>query len=271
MAMILACALSLAALSVIMAGTWLIARVPGRSGWIDAIWSLAVGLVGAAAALIPLRGGLMPRQVLVAGMVALWALRLGGHIALRTAGHGDDPRYTELRREWGDRFAMRLFLFLQIQAFAAWLLVICMMLAAHRPAPFPVWSDGAGATLLIIAVAGEGLADAQLRAFRKLPANKGRICDSGLWGLSRHPNYFFEWLGWSAYALIAIGPDGLWWPGRIALSGPVFMYWLLVHVSGIPPLEAHMLRSRGEAYRRFQKRVSAFWPIPLFHRSGEAP
>jgi steroid 5-alpha reductase family enzyme len=104
MELILPCALSLAALSLIMAGAWLVARVPGRSGWIDAIWSLAVGLVGAGAALVPLDGTIAPRQGLVAAMVALWGLRLGGHIALRTAGHGDDPRYAQLRREWGSAF-----------------------------------------------------------------------------------------------------------------------------------------------------------------------
>jgi steroid 5-alpha reductase family enzyme len=100
MLMILPCALSLAALCVIMTGGWAIARIPGRSGWIDAIWSLAVALVGSGAALAPLQGG-TPRQGLVASMVALWGLRLAGHIAWRSAGHGDDPRYAELRREWG--------------------------------------------------------------------------------------------------------------------------------------------------------------------------
>jgi steroid 5-alpha reductase family enzyme len=264
MELILPCALSLAALSLIMAGAWLIARVPGRSGWVDAIWSLAVGLVGAGAAMVPLDGTIAPRQGLVAAMVALWGLRLGGHIALRTAGHGDDPRYAQLRREWGDRFPARLFAFLQVQALAGWLLVLCVMLGAHRPSPFPAWSDIAGGLVLIAAVAGEGLADAQLRGFRKAPANKGRICDTGLWALSRHPNYFFEWLGWVAYAVIAIGPDGLWLPGWLALTGPLFMYGLLVHVSGIPPLEAHMLRSRGDAYRALQRRVPAFWPLPRF-------
>jgi steroid 5-alpha reductase family enzyme len=265
----LLCASSLITLSAIMACAWAFARTPGRSGWIDAIWSLAVGLVGAGFALVPLGGATGPRQDMVAGMVALWALRLGGHIALRTAGHGDDPRYAQLRREWGDRFSARLFLFLQIQALAAWLLVVCVALAAHRPGPFTAWSDGAGALVLMTAVAGEGLADWQLRAFRKAPGNPGGICDGGLWALSRHPNYFCEWLTWLSYALVAIGPDGAWWPGRLALAGPVFMYWLLVHVSGIPPLEAHMLRSRGEAYRAYQKRVNAFWPLSRPSSSGE--
>jgi steroid 5-alpha reductase family enzyme len=149
------------------------------------------------------------------------------------------------------------------------LLVLCVMLAAHRPAPFPGLERPCGCLAAGAGRGGEGLADGQLRAFRKAPANWGLICDTGLWGLSRHPNYFFEWLGWVAYALIAIGSDGSWWPGWLALGGPVFMYWLLVHVSGIPPLEAHMLRSRGEAYRVLQKRVSAFWPIPRRFFSGE--
>lgn len=255
------------ALSLIMALAWVVGRLPGRSGWIDAAWSLATGLVGAVVALVPVADGVTPRQGLVAGMVALWSLRLGGHIALRTAGGGDDPRYAELRRAWGPRFAMRLFLFLQIQAVAAWLLVVCVMVAARNPAPIWAWSDLAGAALLALAVLGEGVADAQLRAFRKDPAHDRRLCDTGLWGLSRHPNYFCEWLGWVAYALIAIGPDAAWQAGWLALLGPVFMYWLLVHVSGIPPLEAHMLRSRGEAYRALQRRVRPFWPIP--RPSGE--
>jgi len=269
MTMILLCAWGAAALSVIMAGAWGIARRPGRSGWIDVIWSLAVGLVGAGLSLVPVQGAISLRQELVAGMVALWSLRLGGHIAMRTAGHGDDPRYAQLRREWGENFSGRLFLFLQIQALAAWLLVICVILAAHRPGAFPAWSDGAGAVLLVLAVLGEGAADRQLRAFRRRAGRQGGICDTGLWGLSRHPNYFFEWLGWCAYALIAIGPDAGWGPGWLALLGPLFMYWLLVHVSGIPPLEAHMLRSRGPAYQRVQRRISAFWPIPRLRSQGE--
>ena len=78
-------------------------------------------------------------------------------------------------------------------------------------------------------------------------ANK--VCDKGLWGWSRHPIYVFEWLGWVAYPVIAISLDPYWWPGWLALIGPVLMYWLLVHVSGIPPLEIHMLKSRGQAFK----------------------
>nr|HAQ95548.1 hypothetical protein [Afipia sp.] len=86
--------------------------------------------------------------------------------------------------------------------------------------------------------------------------------DTGLWGWSRHPNYFFEWLGWLAYPLFAIdfGGDFPW--GFAALAGPICMYWLLVHVSGIPPLEEHMLRRHGSKFHDYQSKTSAFFPYP---------
>jgi steroid 5-alpha reductase family enzyme len=254
-------------LSIAMSAAWIVARKRGRSGWTDVIWSYAVGAAGVGAALVPIDGPPGFRQWLVAALVAGWSLRLGTHIATRIHRGVDDPRYAELREMWGEHFPARLFAFLQIQAAAAWLLTLSVLVAARNPAPAPAWSDMAGATLLIGAVVGEGVADAQLRAFRHRVSNRRRVCDTGLWSLSRHPNYFFEWLGWAAYAVIAIGPDGRfgWMWGWLALSGLGFMYWLLVHVSGIPPLEAHMLRSRGEAFRDTQRRIRAFWPLPRRH------
>lgn len=258
------------ALAAAMAFAWSVARHEGRSGWTDAVWSLAIGAAGVAAAIVPVDGGAPSvRQWLVALLVGGWSLRLGLHIARRTAKGGDDPRYAELRREWGDGFARRLFLFLQIQAAAAWVLVVSVLVAARNPAPGLAWSDAAGAVILIAAVIGEGVADAQLSAFRADRAHRGRVCDTGLWGLSRHPNYFCEWLGWVAWPVIAIGPAGAWGWGWLALSGPAFMYLLLVHVSGIPPLEAHMLRSRGDAFRDVQRRIRAFWPVPLRVPAGK--
>jgi steroid 5-alpha reductase family enzyme len=260
-----------AGLSITMTVAFFLAVGSGRSGWIDAIWSFAVGLFGVAAALFPF-AGMMPRQWLVAGLALTWSLRLGVHIAARTAGSpADDPRYEQFRREWGADFRGRLFWFLQIQAMAALLLVLSVMAAAHNPAPGLGLGDWIGIALLLAAVLGEALADHQLTAFRADPANKGKVCDVGLWGLSRHPNYFFEWLGWLAYVAIAIDPSGGYPWGWAAVAGPILMYWLLVHGSGIPPLEAHMLRSRGEAFRRYQARVNAFWPGPprAAHPTGE--
>ena len=254
------------ALSLAMTIVWIAVRRGASSGWVDAVWSFLVGAAGVIVSLAPLEDWDVDAQrpLIVAALAAAWSLRLGLHIVARTRGGGEDPRYAALKDEWGDRWAGQMWKFLQIQAAAALLLATTIFLAARNPAAGLQWSDIAGVLVLIAAVIGEGVADAQLTRFRNDPANKGKekVCDVGLWSLSRHPNYFFQWLGWKGYAVIAIGPDGTWFLGWAALAGPALMYWLLVHASGIPPLEAHMMRSRGAAYAAYRKRVNAFWPGP---------
>jgi steroid 5-alpha reductase family enzyme len=248
-------------LSLLMAGAWIVQQRTGNSGWVDTIWTFALGLVGAAGALWPVAGTAPnARQWLVAALVAIWSLRLGLHIAVRTAGIADDPRYAAFAREWGGDSPRRMFVFLQNQGFGSIPLVFSIFVAAHFPHAMLRPQDFLAALILLSGIAGEALADAQLKRFRQRPANQGRVCDVGLWRWSRHPNYFFEWLGWLAYPVIAISPDYGW--GWATLLAPAFMYWILVHVTGIPPLEAQMLRSRGERYRDYQSRTSLFFPMP---------
>jgi steroid 5-alpha reductase family enzyme len=249
------------ALSILMALAWAVRERTGNSGWVDTIWSLAAGLVGAGSALWPL-GGQAPdaRQWLVAGLAAAWSLRLGVHVAVRTRGISDDPRYAAFAKQWGADSRRRMFVFLQNQAVGSIPLVFAIFVAARFPHPALRLQDCLGALILLAGIAGEALADAQLRKFRDDPANKGRVCDTGLWRWSRHPNYFFEWFGWLAYPVIALSPDYPW--GWATLLAPAVMYWILVHVTGIPPLEAEMLRTRGERYRDYQARTSAFFPLP---------
>lgn len=260
-----------AALSLVMTGAWAAVLRGAGSGWIDAAWSFALGAAGVVLALLPVAGWPSDpwRRLAVAGLAAAWSLRLGLHIAARTQRGGDDPRYAQLKAEWGATWRWRLLLFLQIQAGAALLLAAVIFLAAHNPEPGLRWSDLLGGLVVAAAILGEGIADAQLARFRADPANAGRLCDTGLRSVTRHPNYFCQWLGWAGYAAIAIGPDGSRPWAWAALAAPILMYWLLVHASGIPPLEAHMLRSRGQAFRDYQHRVNAFWPGPP--RRQEAP
>jgi steroid 5-alpha reductase family enzyme len=249
------------ALGLVMTVAWLIWRRTENSGWVDTTWTFGLGAIGAAGALTPaLTGSLTERQILVAAIVAWWSLRLGLHIAHRTARIVDDPRYAKLLRAWGADAPLQMFLLLQKQALVSIPLGVSMVIAAWNPVPGLRIADFVGAVVLIIGIAGEGLADRQLRRFRADPANRGQICDSGLWSWSRHPNYFFEWFGWLAYPLIAIGPTYPW--GWSALAGPACMYWLLVYVSGIPPLEEHMQEVRAEAFREYRARTSKFFPSP---------
>ncbi len=252
-------------LSVLMAGAWMVQQRTGNSGWVDTIWTFAVGLVGAGSALWPVADAAPnPRQWLVAALVAIWSVRLGLHIAVRTAAITDDPRYAAFAREWGVDSPRRMFVFLQNQGFGSIPLVFAIFVAARFPLTALRFQDYLGALILLIGIAGEALADDQLRNFRIDPANKGRVCDVGLWRWSRHPNYFFEWFGWLAYPVIALSIDHpLHYPwGWATLLAPAFMYWILVYVTGIPPLEEQMLRSRGDRYRAYQSRTSVFFPLP---------
>src|SRR6266851_4783581 len=248
-------------LSILMAGAFLVQQRTGNSGWVDTIWTFALGLTGAGSALWPVAGDAPnARQWLVAALVAVWSLRLGVHIAARTTEITDDPRYAAFAREWGVDSVRKMFIFLQNQGFGSIPLVFAIFVAARLPGDALRLQDYLGALILLAGIAGEALADAQLKRFRTDPANKGRVCDAGLWRWSRHPNYFFEWFGWLAYPVIALSPDYLW--GWATLLAPVFMYWILVYVTGIPPLEAQMLRSRGDRYRDYQSRTSQFFPLP---------
>ena len=250
-------------LSLAMMLAWVLQRRLGNAGWVDMVWTLALGLAGVVYALAPTDVAPLPgpRQLLVAALVALWSLRLGVYLARRTRGRAEDSRYAALRTEWGTGFEFRLFLFLQEQAAGAILLAFSMLLAARNPRPLGL-GDAAALLVLAVAIIGEFVADAQLDRFRVAAPGRRGICDIGLWRWSRHPNYFFEWLSWLAYPLFAIDLSGAYPWGWLALTGPMLIYWFLAHVSGIPPLERQMLETRGDAYRDYQRRTRPFLPLP---------
>ena len=235
-----------------------VALATGQSGRIDAIWAFATGLAAVIAAVAS--AGEEPRRALVCAMAAAWSLRLGFSLWRRATSGGDDPRYAALKQSWGAAAPQRLFVFLQLQAVASWPLALTAWCAAGAPRPAPDGRDGLAVALLAVALAGEAIADQQMASFRRAPANRGRICDRGLWAWSRHPNYFFEWMTWLAYPIMAVGAG---YPaGWFALLGPLVIYVLLVHVSGVPPLEAHLMRSRPAEFATYAEKVSAFWPRP---------
>ena len=192
-----------------------------------------------------------------------WSLRLAVHLARdRVIGRPEEGRYVELRRRWGrgGSGAGAFFVFFQAQALLAAVLAVAMVVP-FVAAP----ADGARGALRWLALAlgvaalgFEAIADAQLAAWKRDPANRGRVCDVGLWRYSRHPNYFGEWSLWVAYALYALAHP---W-GAIAALGPIIIFASIWKVTGIPATEAQALRSRGDAYRRYQETTSVFVPMP---------
>jgi steroid 5-alpha reductase family enzyme len=228
-------------------------RTRCNAGIVDVIWSFGVG--GAAVFVAATGAGAVLPRALLAVLGGLWGLRLGLHLWLRVRGEPEDGRYANLRKRWGNDqrkwFAMFQFQALLITLFALPFLAV----AANPQAAWNGWFI-AGIAVWLLTVAGEGVADRQLARFRADRANKGKTCRSGLWRYSRHPNYFFEWLHWFAYVLLAVGSPIAW----LAWSGPIVMYAFLRWISGIPYTEAQALRTRGEDYARYQRTTPMLFP-----------
>lgn len=263
--MLVALAVVLVFMLVVMTAAWATVLKANNSGWTDVFWTFGTGVSGVVAALSPWTwidgtGAPSARQMLVAALVAIWAIRLGSYIAIRVTRTAEDSRYKMLKDQWAPHFGRNLFGLCIVQAPATTLLCASIAAAALRPGEGLTPTDFIGAAILVIAIAGEGLADQQMKAFRTMEANHGKVMDKGLWGLSRHPNYVFEWFGWVAYPIMAIDLTSQWAWGWAALIAPIVMYLILTRLTGVPPLEAAMIKSRGRSYEDYQKRVGGFFP-----------
>lgn len=241
--------------SVAMVLVWLWALKIRNIGIVDVAWAALMGIAGLFCAYMG--SGSMTARAALAAFAGIWSLRLFLALLQRVSHEPEDGRYQALRAEWQGS-PVKFFVFFQGQALVVTLFTLPFYAAAANTAMQPgIWLYSA-IGFFSLSILGESLADRQLAAFRSNPDNRGITCRTGLWAWSRHPNYFFEWLHWFAYVCLAVGGAyfGMSW------IGPVVMLAFLYRVSGIPWTEAQALRSRGEDYRRYQREVSAFFPMP---------
>jgi len=232
------------------------------AGIVDVGWAALLGLLALYYGFVGAEETL--RGVIVGLMGSIWAFRLAWYLFFNRVykAKEEDGRYRTMREYFGASAQPAFFAFFQIQATWAVLFSLPFLAVALTPGPLGIF-DLIGVLIWAIAVGGETLADAQLAQWRANPKNKGRTCRAGLWRYSRHPNYFFEWVHWFAYLVIAIGTS-LWW---MTFLGPILMIVFLFYVTGIPHTERQALKSRGEDYRRYQQETSIF--IPWFPKSGK--
>jgi len=238
---------------------WLVQQRTKNAGIVDVGWAFAF---------MPVVGLFVWRSTscacgwgVTAAIVVAWSLRLGSYLVSRGAATGhEEGRYKDLRARWGNRASAKFFIFFQAQAFLVAILASAFVVPfIVEPAPGTWWLRALGGAISIMGIAGEGIADAQLARFKRDAANRGLVCDVGLWSWSRHPNYFFEWCVWIGYAVYGLA-FGAW--GLIAIAPQAIIAASIFGVTGIPPTEAQAIRSKGDAYREYQKRVSRFMPMP---------
>lgn len=253
---------SLAACCSIMFLVWIWAVKIKNGGVVDIFWSYNFPVI---AIILLISGqGYEPRVYLISGMVLVWGIRLGTHLAKRVISHihEEEGRYAQLRKEWAPHEDRKLFWFFQAQGISNVLLALPFFIITANKNEGLITLEYIGFALWITALTGEAVADWQLDRFKRNPDNKGKVCDIGLWYYSRHPNYFFEWMIWVSYFIFALGsPYGYW-----AVTSPAIILYLLINITGIPATEEQSLRSKGELFRRYQQTTSAF--IPWMKKRG---
>jgi steroid 5-alpha reductase family enzyme len=198
-----------------------------------------------------------PRHVLIFALLCLWAIRLTGNWALQWHGlEHEDWRYRDIHRQAGAFYWPVSFLGIHL---VPTVLVFLGSLAlwptlSDRNGQF-VWLDGIAALIMLAAVLTEGVADLQMRRFRRRPDAREQEIPPGLWSFSRHPNYFGEvsfW--WGLYLFVPLAYPAFWW----TIVGPIAILSLFLGVS-IPLMERHLL-TEHPTYTEYQRRVSAFFP-----------
>ena len=200
---------------------------------------------------------LQTADFLLLAMCAVWALRLGLFLFWRIHKDGSDKRFNEIKPSFM-RFLMAwsvqgLWVFLTLSA----VLIVVSAPGNHAVSAFTV----VGGLIWLAGFAVETAADAQKRAFKANPANKGRFIQSGLWARSRHPNYVGEITLWGGIFIGAI-PQLVGWQW-VGIISPLFIILLLTKVSGVPMLETSADKQWGADadYQAYKKRTPVLWPF----------
>ncbi|KAK7114825.1 uncharacterized protein [Littorina saxatilis] len=201
------------------------------------------------------------RQIMVTACVTLWGLRLSGYLLYRIIKIGEDNRFDDKRDN-----CLKFAGFWIFQAF--WVFTVSLpVIFVNAPASADIAEsftaqDGVGIVLFVIGLLSETVADLQKFSFRNNPANKGKWCETGLWKVSRHPNYFGEILVWLGVFIIStsILRDGQW----TAVLSPLFTMSILLFLSGVPLLEkkADERYRKNEIYLVYKKRTSPLVLLP---------
>ena len=233
---------------------WLMSLRTRDVSIVDIFWGPGIAGVTDIAAYLGHSGGERASTALF--LVNLWGLRLAAHIWSRH--QGEDRRYAAMRKQYGSHWSwVSLIQVFLLQAILIWFIAAPTVAAVISSRAPMGWLDYAGTALAAAGLIFEAVADFQLASFRNDPDNKGKVMQRGLWGWSRHPNYFGECLLWWGFFALGFAAAHRWW---LVLS-PIAVTFLLLQVSGITLME-DKIESRRPGYAAYKKRVSAFIPWP---------
>ena len=201
--------------------------------------------------------GLGLRKVILLILVSIWGFRLTGYLSWRNIGKGEDYRYKQFRRKYGENryWWISFFQTFLLQGILMWLISAPLLGAQyHGQEKSPGILDYAGIALWITGFIFETFGDYQLARFKADPSNKGKVLSSGLWRYTRHPNYFGDSAVWWGYGFLCLGAGSIW-----PVLGSILMTALIIKVSGVALLEKNLVDKKPE-YKEYIEKTSAFIP-----------
>jgi len=247
---------SAAVTTAVQAATAVVAVRRGRRDYADGIWGPGLAVIALTSA--ALGSGDRWRRWTLAAATTAWAARLERQMISRLR-HSDteDSRYTEFLD--GDSTAAVVAKVFVTQGLSQLLVSAPVQLAAASPLPRTArrWLFPAGIAVLLTGAVIEALGDHQKTQFQQRDDDdKPDVLDTGLWGWSRHPNYFGDSVVWDGAWLAAAASA----PGAWTVPAPAAMSYLLIFATGAKRTEAKMQERPG--YRDYQHRVAFFFPRP---------
>jgi steroid 5-alpha reductase family enzyme len=236
-----------------LTGLWLIYLWKRNPAVVDLGWAIGLTLMGLTHNLSG--GTLTTGKVLASLLVLFWGFRLGGYLFWTRLRLGKrDARYESLQQKQNIPAPLFFLIHYLIQACFQAVVGFVFIFTAQSTTFDSVYAI-IGLILWCIGYGGSIAADAQLHRFRIHPHNQGKVCQVGLWNYSRHPNYFFEILLWFGFALIGL-PTRM---GCLGLISPITLLLTMTFITG-PISERQSLKSKPDAYRKYQKNTSMIIP-----------
>lgn len=222
--------------------------------FVDSLWSLFFLLMAVVYALAT--QALSARGWLVLVLVAIWSIRLSAYITIRNHGQAEDYRYQTIRKNNDPGFWFKSFyIVFLLQGVLAWIISLPLLGAITSKSEIGVL-DALALLLFTVGLVFEAGGDYQLARFKRDAGNAGKVLDTGLWRLTRHPNYFGDFCIWWSFYLFAVAA-GAWW----SIAAPLLMTILLLKVSGVAMLEKTITQRRPE-YAEYIQQTNAFFPGP---------
>jgi steroid 5-alpha reductase family enzyme len=240
---------------ILMTILWVISTILKNVSIVDIFWGL--GFVVTASFYFICTGGYLPRKIIILTLVSFWGLRLSSYISWRNHGKGEDFRYREFRKKYGEKryWWISFFQTFLLQGILMWLISAPLLGAQFYGQDKRLGIlDFAGILFWIVGFIFEAGGDYQLAVFKSDPANKGKVLKTGFWRYTRHPNYFGDSSVWWGFGLICLGAGSY-----LPVAGSLLMTAMIIKVSGVALLEKSLTGKKPE-YREYIEKTSAFIP-----------